>query len=242
MARRFHRLAASVGGAVITGLLLSVAAQPAAAVPTFTSTASGPPHIMVIVEENQGRSLLGSSSAPYINSLASTYTSATDWFGVQPNSINDYLELVSGSNQGWPTTGLPPAAFGASTLGDELSTQAIGWKAYMEDIPSPCYMRTACRRATPCCRVISGCVPTCRRCSTPAGTRTAVSSSSPATRAAAAAAGTARAEGRCPPWSSPPARTAPSPPEGTITAPCGRSRRRTASHSSAPRQTRRTVT
>jgi acid phosphatase len=59
---------------------------------------------------------------------------------VQPNSINDYLELVSGSNQGWPSTGQPAkGSFTAPTVVDELATKGVGWKAYMEDMPSPCY-------------------------------------------------------------------------------------------------------
>jgi acid phosphatase len=97
---------------------------------------------MVIVEENQEySSVIGNlTAAPYINSLAGTYSSATNWFGVQPNSINDYLELVSGSNQGWPISGQPAkGSFTAPTVVDQLSGQGVGWKAYMEDMPSTCY-------------------------------------------------------------------------------------------------------
>jgi acid phosphatase len=95
---------------------------------------------MVIVMENQEyASVIGSSSAPYIDSLAGTYVSATNWFGVQPNSVNDYLELVSGSNQGWAVPPPPPGSFTAPTVAGELSAQGVGWKAYMEDMPSDCY-------------------------------------------------------------------------------------------------------
>jgi acid phosphatase len=140
MARHNRRLAASLLGAATTGALLF--AQPVtASAESSASTPSGPPHIMVIVEENQGPgSVIGDPTAPYINSLAGTYASATNWFGVQLNSINDYLELVSGSNQGWPTTGQPPVgSFAAPTVVDELAAKGIGSKAYMEDMPSACY-------------------------------------------------------------------------------------------------------
>src|ERR1039457_2402779 len=94
------------------------------------AAAASPPNIMVIVEENQGYSnIIGNAKAPYINSLASTYASATQWYGLTDNSLADYVALISG------TTG----SYGSPTLVGELATAGISWKAYMEDMPSPCY-------------------------------------------------------------------------------------------------------
>jgi hypothetical protein len=101
---------------------------------TVTVTAS-PPHVMIIVEENQDySSIIGSSKAPYLNSLATTYASATNWYAVQHTSQTDYLELLSGSNQGYPN-GIP---YSAPTLVDELHTAGIPWQAYMENMASSC--------------------------------------------------------------------------------------------------------
>jgi acid phosphatase len=98
---------------------------------------------MLIVEENQEYSnIIGSSKASYINSLATTYASATSWFGVQHNSPNAYLDLLSGSNQGFPNS---PTPYTATTLVDELHSGAtvIPWQAYMESMPStPCFKGT----------------------------------------------------------------------------------------------------
>ena len=106
----------------------------------FESRAAAPPlpHVMVIVEENQGMAIVGSSNAPYLNSLAATYRSATNWYAVQHNSPNDYLELLSGSNQGLPI-GVP---YSATTLVDEQHTKGIPWRAYMENMPSNCFKGT----------------------------------------------------------------------------------------------------
>ncbi|HEY8675763.1 MAG TPA: alkaline phosphatase family protein, partial [Candidatus Dormibacteraeota bacterium] len=99
----------------------------------FTVTPSTP-HVLIIVEENQeSTSIIGSSNAPYINGLVSAYRSATQWYAVQHNSPTDYMELLSGSNQGWPVTARSVAA---QTLVDELHTKSIPWKAYMESMPS----------------------------------------------------------------------------------------------------------
>ena len=111
----------------------STAAQRAA--PLASST----PHIMVVVEENEGYSdIIGSSSAPYINSLANTYSSATKWYAVQHNSPHDYLDLIVGSDLGLPN-GKP---YSNTTLVDELHNAGIPWKSYMESMPSNCFTGT----------------------------------------------------------------------------------------------------
>ncbi len=131
-------------GAVLLGVAGAVALAVAPVLPrTAVSAAFTPPHIMVIVEENAGYTsaqgspfIIGNDDAPYINSLATTYTSATHWFANQHNSPNDYLDLISGSNQGLSDGIRPP--YTATTLVDELNTAGISWKAYMESMPSDC--------------------------------------------------------------------------------------------------------
>jgi hypothetical protein len=92
---------------------------------------------MVIVMENEEYgAVIGSGFAPYVNGLATTYASATNWFGVQHNSPTDYLALISGSTQNLPAT---PPPYSALTVVDELAQHGTGWRAYMEDMPSPCY-------------------------------------------------------------------------------------------------------
>jgi phosphatidylinositol-3-phosphatase len=117
-----------------SALALAVSAATGAftgATPSLASTSV--PHIMLIVMENEGYSqIIGNPQAPYINSLASTYASATNWYGLQDSSLADYVALLSG------TTG----TYSAPTLVGELATASptpISWKAYMEDMPSVCY-------------------------------------------------------------------------------------------------------
>lgn len=96
------------------------------------------PHIMLIVEENLAYGsaagsphLIGNPSAPYLNSLASSYVSATQWFSLQHGSQYSYRELISGE----PETGLKKP-YPGTTLVDELATAGVGWKAYIESAPS----------------------------------------------------------------------------------------------------------
>jgi protocatechuate 3,4-dioxygenase beta subunit len=115
-----------------TGTPTSTGTPTATPTPTPTPTM---PHVMLIVEENQEySSIIGSGSAPYINGLAKTYRSATNWFSVEHNSPLDYLDLFAGSNLGLPN-GTP---YSKTTLADELHSAGVTWKGYMESMSSNC--------------------------------------------------------------------------------------------------------
>ncbi|HVC40453.1 MAG TPA: alkaline phosphatase family protein [Candidatus Saccharimonadales bacterium] len=110
---------------------------------TASQVAANPhAHVMVIVEENHAySSIIGKSTAPYINSLAGTYALATDSYAVTHNSLGNYLGLLSGSTNGVPYgTDAKPSCYpcASPTLADELSHQGTSWKAYMESMPAAC--------------------------------------------------------------------------------------------------------
>jgi phosphatidylinositol-3-phosphatase len=70
------------------------------AVPT-ASTAGPIQHVVWILMENEDfGSIMGSSSAPYINSLANSYGLATDYSAISHPSLPNYIALTSGSTQG----------------------------------------------------------------------------------------------------------------------------------------------
>jgi hypothetical protein len=112
-------------------------------------TAAGlprPDHVVVVIEENHGYSqVIGSSSAPYINSLASQGASFTQSFAVTHPSEPNYLALFSGSTQGI-TDDSCPNNFSAVNLGSELLAAGLGFKGYSESMPSNGY--TGCDTGT----------------------------------------------------------------------------------------------
>ena len=58
-------------------------------------------HVFVIMMENHSYSqVLNNPNTPYINQLASTANTATNYFGVAHPSLTNYLEIVGGSNFG----------------------------------------------------------------------------------------------------------------------------------------------
>ncbi|WP_226761756.1 alkaline phosphatase family protein, partial [Arthrobacter sp. SO3] len=64
--------------------------------------ASGPDHVFVIMMENHGYDqVIGNTAdAPYINTLAQRYNTATNYHGVTHPSMPNYLATISGSSQG----------------------------------------------------------------------------------------------------------------------------------------------
>lgn len=58
-------------------------------------------HVFLIMMENHGYSqIMGNPNAPYTNNLARTANLATNYFAIAHPSLNNYLEVVGGSNFG----------------------------------------------------------------------------------------------------------------------------------------------
>jgi hypothetical protein len=95
---------------------------------------------MIIVEENHSSNeVIGNSSMPFFNRLASDYGLATDYTGVSHPSEPNYLAMISGSIWDNPQDRTPQDdAYEGATLVDQLATRGIGWKAYLEDMPRAC--------------------------------------------------------------------------------------------------------
>jgi len=95
--------------------------------------------IAVIVMENKDYGqVIGFPRAPYENSLALSYGLATRFYAITHGSLANYLALVGGDTYG-VTQNCYTCHFPGPTLADQLESAGISWKAYMEDMPSPCF-------------------------------------------------------------------------------------------------------
>jgi acid phosphatase len=103
-------------------------------------SSSGTPHIMIIAEENHSYdTIIGNSNLPYMNSLATKYGLATNWWGLSHPSEPNYLGMVSGSISDNPSDLTPQdETYPGPTVVDQMASAGIGWKAYMEDMPQAC--------------------------------------------------------------------------------------------------------
>jgi phosphatidylinositol-3-phosphatase len=112
------------------GLLMAPAQPAAAAVPPFQ-------HIYLIVLENhEYGSIVGSSSAPYLNSLIRRYGLATNFHAVTHPSLPNYLALFGGSTFGIRDDRVHNIT--ARNLADQLEAHGRSWRVYAQDLPSRC--------------------------------------------------------------------------------------------------------
>jgi hypothetical protein len=98
-----------------------------------------PAHIAVIVMENtEYGDIIGDRSAPFINSLARRYALATRMYAIRHPSLPNYLALTGGSTFGIDSD-CTDCGVSASGLAEQLDAAGVPWKAYMQDMPSPCF-------------------------------------------------------------------------------------------------------
>jgi uncharacterized membrane protein len=95
-----------------------------------------PDHVVIVMEENHSfSSIIGSSQAPFINSLAQQGALFTQSFAVEHPSQPNYLDLFSGSNQGI-TDDTCPHTFSTENLASELTAAGLTFTGFSEDLPS----------------------------------------------------------------------------------------------------------
>jgi phosphatidylinositol-3-phosphatase len=127
---------------VVSSLLLATCAggeSGAARPPRAAPTSKPPAHIVVIVMENKEYdSIIGSSDAPYMNELARRNVLLTKAYAVSHPSLPNYLALTGGSTFGI-TSDCTDCNVQGKNIVDGLESHGISWKAYMESMPTPCY-------------------------------------------------------------------------------------------------------
>ncbi len=96
-------------------------------------------HVFVIVLENhEAGQIVGNQGMPYLNHLAAQYARAANYYGVSHPSLPNYLALIGGDTFGI-TTDCLGCFVNADNLAAQLEHANRSWKAYMEDMPQPCF-------------------------------------------------------------------------------------------------------
>ena len=110
-----------------------------AAAPAGRVTHPQSAHVAVILMENEEYGgVIGSPAAPFINGLARRYGLAEAMYAVTHPSLPNYLALTGGSAFGIGSDCTSCAVHGSSIV-NQLESAHISWKAYMEDLPRPCF-------------------------------------------------------------------------------------------------------
>lgn len=123
-------------------LALSVAAVGVLAGVRERATAATIPvldHVVVVVFENHSfGQIIGSSNAPFINSLATGGANMTNFFAETHPSEPNYFAMFSGSTQGITNDACPPpgSPYAAANLGAEVRAAGRSWASYNESLPA----------------------------------------------------------------------------------------------------------
>jgi len=100
-------------------------------------------HVIIVVMENKGYDqVIGSPDAPYQSELAKAYASASNYYGVYPDSLPNYISIISGYP--YITIDKDPgteAPLKEQTIVNLLESRNLTWKGYFEDMPNVCYLK-----------------------------------------------------------------------------------------------------
>ncbi len=110
--------------------------------PVATGSGSSPPEsarvFVVVLENREYDQVIGNPEAPFLNGLARRAALASGYHAVAHPSLPNYLALLGGSTFGISDNCTDCAAQGSS-LALQLSGAGIPWRAYMGDMPRPCF-------------------------------------------------------------------------------------------------------
>ena len=123
--------------------LTTFATLAAAVVLLVTATFAQVPassHVVLVMEENESASsVIGSSSAwHYLNSLATQYAQATNYYGNYHPSIDNYFMITTGTNPANDNDSFT-GTVSADNIVRHMLTAGITWKSYAQSLPSVGY-------------------------------------------------------------------------------------------------------
>jgi len=139
--RRERRSATALLAIGVVALAMLAQAAPIAASsrsPAVTPGSAAGRVAVIMMENQEYGQVIGSAEAPFINGLARHGALAVDMYAATHPSLPNYLALTGGSTFGIASD-CTTCSVGATSIVDQLEAAHISWKAYMEDLPHPCF-------------------------------------------------------------------------------------------------------
>src|SRR5262249_48382856 len=129
-------------GDIKVSLSLAASASANLTVRTAGSGTSGNSfqHVVIVVEENTDYSSINATNTPYINSLATIYGVATQFYANTHPSIGNYFAQTAGTiitnDDNQTPTSAPLFPYNGDNIVRHLNNAGKSWKVYAESIPS----------------------------------------------------------------------------------------------------------
>ncbi len=112
--------------------MMSITSTPTPVVPNFE-------HIIIVVFENKEfGTVMGSAKMPYFNKLAQSYTLLNQYYAVTHPSLPNYLAMIGGDTFRI-TFDCTSCNVNNQSLPDLIEASGRTWKTYQEDMPLPCF-------------------------------------------------------------------------------------------------------
>ncbi len=138
------RLAARGTIIVITAACLLALLSPAspAAVPAggVRASRSKPPVIVIVMENHEYGSIMGSPGSRYLRRFARGGTLFTRFHAQHHPSLPNYLQMTSGHTSGCRSDGCPKRRYRTNNLFRQLSNRGVRWETWAESMGTRCGM------------------------------------------------------------------------------------------------------
>jgi hypothetical protein len=99
--------------------------------------------IFIVLEKKDYESVYNQSSAPYLTKIADEYSLLTNYHALAHASLPNYLAMIAGSYFNVGRSEPPQSSKHIANyeiITSKMDAKGVTWKAYMESMPSPCYM------------------------------------------------------------------------------------------------------
>jgi hypothetical protein len=122
---------------VVAPLLFLLGGTPIMAAPARTT--STPPLVVIVMENHEYGTVVGSSSARYLNrTFIPSGTLFTNYHATDHPSLPNYLDMTSGTTSGCSSDSCPRRSYRTNNIFRQLKDAGIRWSAWQESMPSHC--------------------------------------------------------------------------------------------------------
>lgn len=95
-------------------------------------------HVFMVYMENKGyNDIVGSTKAPFLNSLINAYGSATQYHGLTHPSLPNYYPVIGGTDFGLTYNCATPCIDAETTLVSNIEAAGKTWSGYAQSMPAP---------------------------------------------------------------------------------------------------------
>ncbi len=142
------RIRTAITTAMCVGILATVLPPAALSVPALSAHAAlrtaHPPVVLIVMENHEYGSIVGSSSAPYLNQkFLPRGTLFTNYYALHHPSLPNYLAMTSGTTSGCLSDTCPTKTYKTNNIFHQLWATGIGWVAWQESMPTPCAVNSS---------------------------------------------------------------------------------------------------